>query len=152
VTYSGGDGLSGRVGETTPGYDSQVVSEERHGADSSLTRAPALCQNIKCSGWGSGCGSCEPAWASSEEESHPKGCPALERGGIPPEGASGPRAMRSLGGMEVHPSSKAESHMRGRPALERCGVSVVWRCTPRAKRGFFQGVPGTIVLVAAEVA
>jgi hypothetical protein len=113
VTYNGGDGLLGRVGETTSGYDSQAVSEERHGADSSLTRAPALCQNIKCSGWGSGCGSCEPARASSEAESHPRGCPALERGGIPPEGASGPRAMRSLGGMAVHPSSKAESHMGG---------------------------------------
>jgi hypothetical protein len=44
--YSGGDGLTRRVGETTPGYDSQAVSESRRGGDSSLTRAPATCQSI----------------------------------------------------------------------------------------------------------
>jgi hypothetical protein len=101
VTYSGGDGLTGRVGETTPGYDSQVVLEERRGVDSSLTQAPALCQNIKRSGRGSSCGSCEPARASSdaessEAESHPRGRSALERGGILPEGPSSPRARRSV--------------------------------------------------------
>jgi hypothetical protein len=86
---------------------------QRHGEDSSLTRAPALCQNIKCSGRGSGCGRGKPARASSEAEFHPRGRPALERGGIPPEGVSGPRARWSLGGMVVHLSSEVEFHPRG---------------------------------------
>jgi hypothetical protein len=86
--------------------------------DSSLTRAPTLCQNIKCFGQGSGCGSGEPTRASSEAESHLRGRPALERGGIPPEGASSPRALWSLTRGGVRPSSAAKSHPRGRPALE----------------------------------
>jgi hypothetical protein len=121
MSYSGGDGLTGRVRETAPGYDSQAVSEGRHGEDSSLTQAPALCQNIKCSGRGSGCGSGEPARASSEVESHPRGRPALERGEVLPEGG-------------VQPSSEAESHPRGRQALERDGVSPEGVSGPRARR------------------
>jgi hypothetical protein len=35
------DGCMGRVGGTTPGYDSQAVSEGRCGEDALLTRAPA---------------------------------------------------------------------------------------------------------------
>jgi hypothetical protein len=35
------DGRTGRLGGTAPGYDSQAVSEGRHGEDSLLTRAPA---------------------------------------------------------------------------------------------------------------
>jgi hypothetical protein len=80
-----------------PGYDSQAVSVGWHGGDSPLTRAPALCQNIKCSGRGSGCGSGGPARASSEAESRPRGRPALERGRVSPEGASSSRARRSFG-------------------------------------------------------
>jgi hypothetical protein len=34
LPHSAGDGLSGRVGETTSGYDSQAVSESRRGGDS----------------------------------------------------------------------------------------------------------------------
>jgi hypothetical protein len=41
-----GDSLTGRVGETALGYDSQAVSEGRRGGDSLLTQAPALCQSI----------------------------------------------------------------------------------------------------------
>jgi hypothetical protein len=113
MTYSVGDDLTGRVGGTAPGYDSQAVSEGRHGMDSSLTQAPALCQNIKCSRRGSGCGSCEPARASSEAEPHPRGHPTLKRGGVSPEGASSPRARQSLGDMVVHPSIEVEFHPRG---------------------------------------
>jgi hypothetical protein len=130
-----------------PGYDSQAVSQERCGVDSSLTRAPALCQNIKCSGQGSGCGSCKPVRASSEAESHPRGCPALERGGVSPEGALSPQARHNPTRGGVRPSSEAESHLRGLTVLERGGVLVIWRCTPRAKRGFARGVPGPIALV-----
>jgi hypothetical protein len=85
-----------------------------------------MCQNIKCSGRGSGCGSCELARASSEAESHLRGRPALERGGTPPEGAPAlerggttpegvfsPRARRSLGDMAVFPSSEAGFRPRG---------------------------------------
>jgi hypothetical protein len=147
VTYSGEDGLTGRVGRTAPGYDSQAVSEGRHGVDSSLTRAPALCQNIKCSGRGTGCGSCEPARASSEAEPHLRGRPALGQGGSSPEGVSNPRVRRSLTRGGVQPSSVAESHSRGRPALERGGVLAIWRCTPREKWSFARGVPGPIDLV-----
>jgi hypothetical protein len=45
-SYSAKDGLTGRVGGTAPGFDSQAVSEGRHGRDSPLTRAPAACQSI----------------------------------------------------------------------------------------------------------
>jgi hypothetical protein len=140
VTCSGGDDLTGRVSGTAPIYDSQAVSEGRHGVDSSLSQAPALCQNIKCSSRESGCGSCEPARASSEAEAHsrgvqpsseakphPRGCPALERGGVSPEGTSSPRARRSLGDMVVYPSSEAEFHPRGAGA-DRFGG------TPRSLR------------------
>jgi hypothetical protein len=41
-----------------------------------------MCQNIKCSGQGSRCGSSEPMRASSEAESRSRGCLALERGGV----------------------------------------------------------------------
>jgi hypothetical protein len=41
LPHSASDGRTGRVGGTTPGYDSQVVSEVRHGEDSPLTRVPA---------------------------------------------------------------------------------------------------------------
>jgi hypothetical protein len=46
LPYSARDGLTGRVGGTAPGYDSQAVSEGRRGEDSLLTRAPASCHNI----------------------------------------------------------------------------------------------------------
>jgi hypothetical protein len=121
-----------------PGYDSQAVSEGRHGMDSSLTRAPALHQNIKCPSRGSGCGSGEPARASSEEESRPRRRPALERDGVSPEGASVPRARWTLtrGGRPAlkrdrvspkggaQPSSEAESLWYDSVPLERSGVSL----------------------------
>jgi hypothetical protein len=62
------------------------------GGDSPLTRAPALCQNIKCSGRGNGCGSGGPVRASSEAESRPRGRPALERGRVPAVRRCAPRA------------------------------------------------------------
>jgi hypothetical protein len=43
LPYSARDGFIGRVGGTTPGYDSQAVSEGQRGEDSPLTRAPATC-------------------------------------------------------------------------------------------------------------
>jgi hypothetical protein len=46
LPYSARDGLTGRVGGTRPGYDSQAVSEGWHGDDSPLTQAPAACQSI----------------------------------------------------------------------------------------------------------
>jgi hypothetical protein len=65
-----------------------------------------MCQKIKCSGRGSG----EPVRASSEAESRSRGCLALERDGVSPEGASSPRARRSLARGGVQPSSEAESY------------------------------------------
>jgi hypothetical protein len=46
LPYSARDGLTGRVGGTRPGYDSQAVSEGWRGDDSPLTQAPAACQSI----------------------------------------------------------------------------------------------------------
>jgi hypothetical protein len=43
LPYSPRYGLTGRVGRTTSGYDSQAVSEGLHGKDSPLTRAPTAC-------------------------------------------------------------------------------------------------------------
>jgi hypothetical protein len=40
-----------------------------------------MCQNIKCSGWGSRYGGCEPVRASSEAKTRSRGCLALKRGG-----------------------------------------------------------------------
>jgi hypothetical protein len=54
-----------------------------------------------------------PRAASSEVENHPRGCEALERGGYSPEGASIPRARRSLARGGVGPSSEAETPRHG---------------------------------------
>jgi hypothetical protein len=43
LPHSARDGLTGRVGGTTPGYHSQAVSEGRRGEDSPLTWALAAC-------------------------------------------------------------------------------------------------------------
>jgi hypothetical protein len=77
VSYSGGDGLTRGVGETMPRYDSQMGSEGRHGGDS----------------FGRGSGSAQP---SSEEETRPRGRPALERGGVSVVRHRAPRARRSF--------------------------------------------------------
>jgi hypothetical protein len=46
LPHSARNGLTGRVGGTAPGYDSQAVSEGRRGEHSPLTRATAACQSI----------------------------------------------------------------------------------------------------------
>jgi hypothetical protein len=48
----------------------------------------------------------EPGAPSSEAEFHPMGRQALERGGVSPEGASGPRARRSLRGVAPGPRAR----------------------------------------------
>jgi hypothetical protein len=126
LPHSAGDGCTTRVGGTAPGYDSQAVSEGRRGRDSPLTRAPAACQSIQCSGRGSWCGvmglrrprarrrlaqGC--IRPSSEVEVRPRGRQALERGGGSPEGASGPRARWRLTRGGVRPSSEAEDPWHG---------------------------------------
>jgi hypothetical protein len=68
-----------------------------------------MCQNIKCSSRGSRYRGGEPVRASSEAETHPRGRPALERGGTSPEGASDPRARWNLTRGGIQPSSEAES-------------------------------------------
>jgi hypothetical protein len=90
VSYSGGDGFTGRVGGTTPGYDSQTC--ERDDVRGFVCR----CQSIKYPGRGSRYGCDEPVGASSDQ---PSSEVDLTRGG-------------------VQPSSEAEFHLRGRPALE----------------------------------
>jgi hypothetical protein len=113
--YSGGDGLTRRVGGTTPGYDSQVVSETWRGFI--LDLGACMCQNIKCPGWGAGVGGGEPARASSEAEPHPRGRAALERGGVSPEGVSRTRARRRFVSAVQYASSKMEFHPRGAGAI-----------------------------------
>jgi hypothetical protein len=41
--HSAGYGCIVWVGRTTPGSDSQVVSEDRRGGDSPLAQAPVMC-------------------------------------------------------------------------------------------------------------
>jgi hypothetical protein len=116
LPHSAGDGCTTRVGGTAPGYDSQAVSKGRRGRDSPLTRAPAACQSIQCSGRGSWCGVMGlrrprarrrlARWCirpSSEVEVRPRGRQALERGGGSPEGATGPRARRRIRGTAPGP-------------------------------------------------
>jgi hypothetical protein len=66
---------------------------------------------------------------SSEAESRPRWRPALERGGVSPEGAPSPRARRSVGGTALRPSSEAEFRPRGPGAdrlMGRPGVPGSW--------------------------
>jgi hypothetical protein len=49
-----------------------------------------ICHNIKCSGRWSRYGGGELVKASSEAETRTRGCTALERGEVSPEGATGP--------------------------------------------------------------
>jgi hypothetical protein len=51
-----------------------------------------------------------------------RGRPAPEQGGIPLEGASGPRARRNLTRGGTQPSSEAEFYQCGIVPLERSGV------------------------------
>jgi hypothetical protein len=148
VSYSGGDGLTGRVGGTSSGYDSQA--RHRDGMRGFVFDLGAcMCHDIKFSSQGSRCGGSELVRASSEAESHLRGRPSLERGGTSREGAPGPRERRNLTRGGARPSSKAEPYPRGRPALERGGDSLVWCCSPRAKRSFARGWLGRLFLWAA---
>jgi hypothetical protein len=119
MLYSGGDGLTGRVGGTASGYDSQAC--QRNDLRGFVSNPSACrCQNIKCSSRGSSYGGSEPMRASSEAEARPRGDqpsseaellargrPALERGEISPEGVSSPRARRGLVSVVLRPSSEA---------------------------------------------
>jgi hypothetical protein len=58
----------------------------------------------------------------SEAEPHPRGRPALERGGTSPEGATDPRARRNLARGGVQPSSETEICQCSVVPLERSGV------------------------------
>jgi hypothetical protein len=74
---------------------------------------------------------------SSETETHSRGCsaldrggasrgkgrPALERGGVPLEGASDPRARRNLTRGGDRPTSEADLYRGGAVPLERSGDS-----------------------------
>jgi hypothetical protein len=122
------DGLTGRVGGTAPGRDSQAC--QRRGVDSSLTLAPASVRALNAPVGGAGMG----------RRDHE----ALERGGTSPEGATVPRARRNLTRVGAQPSSEAEPHPRGRPALEQGGSLLVQCRTPRAKRSSARGWPGRL--------
>jgi hypothetical protein len=104
VSYSGGDGLTGGVGGTASRHDYQACQRRARG----LVFDPGACkvQSIEfpCRGSGYGGGD-EP---SSEAGPHPRGRPALERGGTSPEGATSPRARRKSTGAVPRPSSEAE--------------------------------------------
>jgi hypothetical protein len=127
VSYSGGDGLTGRVGGTAPGYDSQAHQRD------SVRGFVCRCQSIKCPGRGSRYGGGELVGASSEAD--------LTRGGVQPAS----EADLTRGG--VQPSSEAEPYPRGRPALERGGVSLARRCAPSSEVEFRSRAAGPTVLV-----
>jgi hypothetical protein len=72
VSYSGGDGLNGRVGGTALRYDSQArLGDGVRGFVFDL--GACRYQSLKCLGRGSGYGGGEPARASSEEETRLRG-------------------------------------------------------------------------------
>jgi hypothetical protein len=60
--------------------------------------------------------------SSSETEPRSRGRSALDRGGIPLEGAPSPRARRNLTRGGDRPSSEAEFYQCGIVPLERSGV------------------------------
>jgi hypothetical protein len=107
--HNTGDGRTVRVCRTAPGYDSQAVSEGRHGKDWPLTWAPVTHQSISCSGRESRCGVVGLRR------------PRARRRLI--QGVWVPRARQRLARGGVKPSSEAEIHPRGRQALERSGDS-----------------------------
>jgi hypothetical protein len=72
VSYSGGDGLTGRVGGTTPGYDSQACQRDDM-CGSVLTWAPAGVRTLNAPVGGAGTGGGEPVRALSETEARPRG-------------------------------------------------------------------------------
>jgi hypothetical protein len=147
--HSVGGGYTMWVGRTTSGSDSQAVSEDRHGGDSPLTRAPVTRQSIQCPGRGSTYGAAGRGWPRARR-SLTRGAGSLERGGNSPEGVPSPRARRSL--------------TRGAGSLERGGNSPEGASSPRARqvfrvaapapqarRRFARGAPGPAVCWAAEV-
>jgi hypothetical protein len=115
VSHSGTDGLTGGVGRTVPGRDSQAC----RGVDSSLTWVPA---NVSVLNAPVG----EQVWRRWARE-------VLERDETSLEGAFGSRGRRNLDREGVQPPSEAEPHPRGRPDLERGGVLPVQHRAPRAK-------------------
>jgi hypothetical protein len=118
VSYSGGDGLAGRVGGTTSGHDSQAC--QRLGADLSLTWVPACVRTLKTLVGGAGTGAASP-WE--------------------------PRARRRLAREGVPPQSEAEPCSRGRPVLEWGGVPSARGRAPQAKWSLSRGWLGATVLV-----
>jgi hypothetical protein len=60
--------------------------------------------------------------SSSETITRSRGRSALDRGGIPPEGATDPRARWNLTRGGDRPSSEAELYRCGTVPLERSGV------------------------------
>jgi hypothetical protein len=106
TSHSGGDGLTGGVGGTVPGHDSQAC----RGVDSSLTCAPANVSALNpLSGEQVGRRRArECVQLLIEMGPRSRGRAAPERGGIPLEGAPSPRARRNLTRGGDRPSSKAK--------------------------------------------
>jgi hypothetical protein len=117
MPHSGGDGLTGGVGGTASGHDSQAASGAWRGFVFDLGACKCQCIKCPCRGSKYGCG--EPT--RLEGVSSPRarqiltqgGRPALERGGTSPEETSGPRARRNLARGGVQPPSEADPHPRG---------------------------------------
>jgi hypothetical protein len=106
VPHSGGDVLTGRVGRTAPGYDSQVC--QRRGADSSLTWVPTGVGTLNAP-VGEQVRGQRAHGGLKRAELRLRGRPALERGGTLLEVASSPRARRNFACGGVRPSSEAKS-------------------------------------------
>jgi hypothetical protein len=100
LPHSGRDGLTGGVGGTAPGRDSQAC--EGRGVDSSLTLAPASVRALNPPVGGAGMGAASPR---------------------------GPRARRNPSRGGVQPPSEAEPYPRGRSVLDRGGISSEGRLT-----------------------
>jgi hypothetical protein len=133
ASHSGGDGLTGGVGGTVQGRDSQA----RRGFV--FDSGTCECQCIKCLCRGSRYGGSRTVRSSSEAEPRSRGSSALDRDGTSLDGASSPRARQNSARGGVQPPSEAEPHPRGRPAHKRGGVLLVRHRAPRAKRSSTRG-------------
>jgi hypothetical protein len=118
--HSGGDGLTGGVGGTVPGRDSQA--RQGRGMDSSLTWAPANVTALNTLVGGAGAEAASPRGPRARRNLTRGWWPPLERGGTSPKGATGPRARRNPARGSAQPPSEAEVCPCGAAPLERSGV------------------------------
>jgi hypothetical protein len=123
ASHSGGDGLTGGVGKTVSGRDSQV----RRGVDSSLTWALAYVSALNSPAG-------EQVWRRRARE-------VLERDGTSLEGAFSSRSRQDPARRGIQPPERGGIPLEGRPAPKRGRASPEGATGPRARRSFTSEAP-----------